>query len=202
MTIKYIPFESRTGFKSPGFEVTPTGDVIAKSLDVVEDVNINSLTVNGVQFLQIDDSTISLGDSILNSSLTRVGTLEYLNIEGDLVITQDSSWTVSVVNGKVTVISGPETGVVENVDIGQTTPGLGSFTDLTASTLAVDGNTTIGGTLDVNDNVSVDGDTTITGTVSVTGNITITNQPTEIYHATRKDYVDKRISAFSIAFGA
>jgi hypothetical protein len=32
--------------------------------------------------------------------------------------------------------------------------------------------------------------------------VTINNIPTELYHATRKDYVDSRISALSIALGA
>jgi hypothetical protein len=35
-----------------------------------------------------------------------------------------------------------------------------------------------------------------------TSNIAVTNTPTADNHATRKDYVDSRIAAFSIAFGA
>lgn len=189
MTIRYIPFESRTGFKSPGFEVTPVGDIVAKSLDVLEDINVNSLTVNGIQFLQLDDSSVTLGDSIVNSSLTRVGTLEYLNIEGDVNITKGSSWVVSVIDGKITLTSGPEVGEINNINIGQTTPAIGTFTDLNSN------------------NMTVLVDMTVSGTMSVTGtadfeDIEITNQPTLPSHATRKDYVDAKISAFSIAFGA
>lgn len=57
--------------------------------------------------------------------------------------------------------------------------------------------------------VSIVGDTiTLSGTnVNLAGtisldNLEITNSPTQDNHATRKDYVDARISAFAIAFGA
>ena len=41
----------------------------------------------------------------------------------------------------------------------------------------------------------------LAGTITV-GDLEITNQPTQDNHATRKDYVDAKISAFAIAFGA
>ena len=37
---------------------------------------------------------------------------------------------------------------------------------------------------------------------NVATNITVSNSPTAVGHVTRKDYVDSRISAFAIAFGA
>lgn len=196
MTIRYIPFESRTGFKSPGFEVTPVGDIVAKSINVVEDIDVTSIKINGIDILNTVDSSISLGDDIVNSSLTRVGTLEYLNIEGDVNISQGSSGIVSIVNGKIIITSGPETGEIDNINIGQTTPALGTFTDIT-----VNDTVTVGGQLDANDNVNVSGTLSVTGTADFS-DIEITNQPTLPSHATRKDYVDAKISAFSIAFGA
>ena len=201
MTIKYIPFESRTGFKSPGFEVTPLGDITANSLkiNITEALDVPSLKVAGIDIINNDDSSFSLGDSIINSSLQRLGTLEYLNIEGDLMMTKGSSWTVSVVDGKITLLSGPEVGTLDNIDIGSTAPALGTFTDVVSDTLLTD-------TLDVTgvstlDSLYVNYDVLVVGTLEVT-DITINNQPTEIYHATRKDYVDNKISAFAIAFGA
>ena len=196
MTIKYIPFESRTGFKSPGFEVTPIGDINARSLSISEELAVSALTVNGISILQNDDSSISLNDSIVNSSLTRIGTLEYLNVEGDVNITKGSSWTVSIIDGKITLISGPEVGELDNIDIGQTTPALGTFTDLT-----VNNNFTVDGLLDANDNVNIAGTLNVIGSSDFT-DISISNQPTQNSHATRKDYVDNKISAFAIAFGA
>lgn len=194
MTIKYIPFESRTGFKSPGFEVTPLGDITANSLNVTQELDVQSLKVGGIEIINNDDSSFSLGDSIINSSLQRLGTLEYLNIEGDLMMTKGSSWTVSVVDGKITLLSGPEVGTLDNIDIGSTAPALGTFTDVVADSLEITGITTL-------HSLYVNYDVLVVGTVEVT-DITINNQPTEIYHATRKDYVDNKISAFAIAFGA
>jgi hypothetical protein len=199
MTIKYIPFESRTGFKSPGFEVTPLGDITANSLNITQELDVQSLKVGGLAIINNDDSSFSLGDSIINSSLQRLGTLEYLNIEGDLMMTKGSSWTVSVVDGKITLLSGPQVGTLDNIDIGSTAPALGTFTDVVSDTLLTD-------TLDVTgvatlDSLYVNYDMVVVGTSEVT-DITINNQPTEVYHATRKDYVDTKISAFAIAFGA
>jgi hypothetical protein len=201
MTIKYIPFESRTGFKSPGFEVTPLGDITANSLkiSITQELDVPSLKIAGIDIINNDDSSFSLGDSIINSSLQRLGTLEYLNIEGDLMMTKGSSWTVSVVDGKITLLSGPEVGTLDNIDIGSTAPALGTFTDVVSDTLLTD-------TLDVTgvstlNSLYVNYDVLVVGTLEVT-DITINNQPTEIYHATRKDYVDNTASAFAIAFGA
>jgi hypothetical protein len=194
MTIKYIPFESRTGFKSPGFEVTPLGDITANSLNVTQELDVQSLKVGGLAIINNDDSSFSLGDSIINSSLQRLGTLEYLNIEGDLMMSKGSSWTVSVVDGKIKLLSGPQVGTLDNIDIGSTAPALGTFTDVVSDTLDVTGVATL-------DSLYVNYDMVVVGTSEVT-DITINNQPTEVYHATRKDYVDTKISAFAIAFGA
>jgi hypothetical protein len=194
MTIKYIPFESRTGFKSPGFEVTPLGDITANSLNITQELDVQSLKVAVIEIINNDDSSFSLGDSIINSSLQRLGTLEYLNIEGDLMMTKGSSWTVSVVDGKITLLSGPQVGSLDNIDIGSTAPALGTFTEVVTDSLDVTGVATL-------DSLYVNYDMVVVGTSEVT-DITINNQPTEIYHATRKDYVDTKISAFAIAFGA
>ena len=177
MTVKYIPFESRTGFKSPGFEVDRFGTLTAEAIVVNQGFDVTSLKIQGIDIINNDDSSLSLGDSIVNSSLERVGTLSYLNVVGDVMITQSSSWVVSVVNGKITLTSGPEVGSMDNIAIGETTPATASFTTVTASEVTVTGNATV-------DNVSIN------------------NQPTDAGHATRKDYVDNKISAFSIAFGA
>jgi hypothetical protein len=194
MTIRYIPFESKTGFKSPFFEVTPTGQILADSLYLEQGLDVQSLKILGIDVINNDDSTLSLGDSILNSSLERVGTLDYLNIAGDLMITKGSSWTVSVVDGKITLLSGPEVGTIDNIDIGSTTPRLGTFTDVVSDTLDVTNGASVF-SLTVTDDILVGGEIATT-------RITINTQPTEVYHATRKDYVDNKISAFAIAFGA
>jgi hypothetical protein len=56
--------------------------------------------------------------------------------------------------------------------------------------------------------LSVQGDIIVTqgiqvgGDITASGNVEITTTPTQNNHATRKDYVDSRATAFAVAFGA
>lgn len=288
MTVRYIPFESRTGFKSPGFEVSPTGALAATSID------IPTLSINGIEILNISDSSVSLGDNIVNSSLERLGTLQYLNVEGDVVISNGSTAIISIVNGEVRISSsenisietyenisvdaygvissstsgsgatfsitrnsgtyttavttpgdgfdagdtitipgtylGGESptndllitigtllittplgkgissvtssgtaatasvGSINNMSIGMSIPAKATFTDVIADTLELN-------SIDV-DTLVINTSLDITGDITVTGDVLISNEPTLASHSTRKDYVDNRISAFAIAFGA
>jgi hypothetical protein len=279
MAVTYIPFESRTGFRSPGFNVSPTGELSAASIDVP------SILINGIELLNASDSSVSLGDSITNSSLERLGTLQYLNVDGDVVISNGSSAIISIVNGEVRISSSENTGIetYENISVdaygvvSSSTSGNGAIFNITRNagiysvsvigpgddfdtgdTIAIPG-TYLGGESPTNDllltvgslltttplgkgissvtssgtaattsvgsinnmsiglstpakakftEVTVDtgldvtGDTTVVGNITVTGNVLISDQPTLASHSTRKDYVDNKISALAIVFGA
>jgi len=279
MAVTYIPFESKTGFRSPGFNVSPTGELSAASIDVP------SLLINGIELLNASDSSVSLGDSITNSSLERLGTLQYLNVEGDVVISNGSSAIISIVNGEVRISSSENTGIetYENISVdaygvvSSSTSGNGATFNITRNagiysvsvigpgddfdtgdTISIPG-TYLGGESPTNDllltvgtlltttplgkgissvtssgtaattsvgsinnmsiglstpakakftDVTVDtgldvtGDTTVVGNITVTGNVLISDQPTLASHSTRKDYVDNKISALAIVFGA
>lgn len=291
MTTKYIPFESKSGFKSPEFSVDPVGEITGKRLVLSEGLSVQNITLSGVDVFSGADSTLSLGDGVKSSYLERLGTLQYLNIDGDFTVAQGSTPYISVINGEVR-ISNPEfTNIQLYSNITQTlngvqnnTAGTGAVFEVTRNgssysvnvinrgknfsiddTIIIPG-TWLGGTrpdnnltimvtavlpslleedgiqsvlaigsaqanasgsidnldiglttpargkfisVETTGNVSVAGNVSVTGNLSVTGSIgnvtatavTITSAPTEVYHATRKDYVDQRISAFSIAFG-
>lgn len=294
MTVKYIPFESKSGFKSPGFSVSPTGDVSGKGLVLTENLDVQNITLSGVELISGIDSTISLGDGIKHSYLEKLGTLQYLNIDGDFTVSQASTPYISVVNGEVRINNpqylteqtyeninqtlsgtinytggygavftvtrtdgtygvqivnpginfdvndyikipgtflggesptndltinilsvlpspldysgiasvlavgtavGESHGSMNNIDIGLTVPARGKFLEVTSTgDLSVTGDTTIGGNTDVTGNI------TVTGTGQF-DSVRAENAPVEDYHLTRKDYVDRKISAFSIAFG-
>lgn len=280
MTIKYIPFESRTGFKSPGFEVTPDGDVTLRSLTLGQNsfLDVAGLSIGGRKVINDDDSSLSLGDDIINSSLERLGTLQFLNVDGDVIIGQASSSVISIVNGEVRIASSTNTieetyNNISQTLYGATAPLMGTgatfrvtrssgtysvvivsqgLNYLPVETITIPG-TYLGGesptndltiTIDVAsiegrieavsasgaavsssvgsinnmsiglttpadakfldaeiDTATVSTSLTVTGTIEVE-DLQINNLPTEVYHATRRDYVDNRISAFSIAFGA
>ena len=195
MSITFKPFESKSGFLSPGFSVDPLGNVIVKSITVNTDdvgeesiITVDNIIIRGTQLVQggEDSSFIAFGDGITGSNLQRLGILENFNVNGDIRLVNGSS-IINVLDGIVEVIS-ENTGKIDNVEIGMITPASANFLSVnigpgdSTGELTVQGNSTF-------DNVSTD-------------NVTIENQPTAINQATRKDYVDSRITAFAIAFGA
>ena len=153
MSVYQLPLRSEYGFLSPGF-----------SVDVDGNVNITGqFKVNG---LPISASTTSLSENILFSSLTQLGTLTSLNINGNLSVSNgliqlnatsslELSSTNSVTiqsgtngmvnissgtNGTITILSN-SAGNMDNVIIGATTPQSARFTNVSISgTLTDDSN--------------------------------------------------------------
>lgn len=144
MSVNFIPFESKSGFRSRGFSVDPTGNLTVKSLTIrnIDDpdasddsvIIVDNIIVKGVQLIEGGDSTlIALGDNITASALTRLGTLEYLNIDGDLRISEGSTPYFNVVDGHIEMTSVQSIGIIENFNIGVDLPGTGNFTSVTVS---------------------------------------------------------------------
>jgi len=198
MSINYIPFESKSGFRSPGFLVDELGNVQVRSLEVgglgqESILRADQIFVKNIQLIESDfdeSSLVALGSQIVGSSLTRLGTLEFLNIDGDLRIAQGSSPYFSVVNGHVEIESFAAVGRMDNIEIGLQNPAAGNFTSLNV------------GPGDSEGELTVQGHAIITNDATIGGDLTLNNTPSLSNHATRKDYVDARISAFAIAFGA
>lgn len=196
MSITFKPFESKSGFSSPGFFVDPAGNVNVKSITITAEggpseesiITVDNVIIRGTQLVQggEDSSYIAFGDGITGSNLQRLGILENLNVNGDLQIINGSS-IINVLDS-IVEISSENTGKIDNIEIGMNVPASANFLSVnigpgdSTGELTVQGNATF-------DNVSTD-------------NVTIENQPTAVNQATRKDYVDSRITAFAIAFGA
>jgi hypothetical protein len=325
MPVNNKPLVADHGFQSPNFSVDENGNLTCNSLTIVQIVDpvdsggvdgagagiptFDNIIVGGVELLHGGDSSISLGDGITGSFLTRLGTLDYLNVSGDVVISEGSVPFFTIVDGSIAMTNvnrgnfrqyrnlmatsvyrappavGVGSGAVFDVDTvngqyqailkktgagylegdiltfsGEQFAGRDMVNDMTIEvvtllpgggieTFFVFGSaslSTVGSMngieigikdpadakfLSVETNElqvgprpdSTSGLLTVVGNLNVTGNgnistltvensitadditaddITINNQPTEIYHATRKDYVDVRAIAFSIALGA
>lgn len=204
MTINYVPLESKSGFKSPGFRVSETGNLTVEgSVNLNGPINTSqNFTINGIVVIDDTDSVVSLGESIKNSSLTRLGILEQLQIDGDFTVAQGSSPYFSVVNGHVEIESFAATGRIDNIDIGLQQPGDANFKSVNVGPGDSTGELTVQGDTIVTQDMTVGGTLTVGGNTSIVGNVTITNVPTQDSHATRKDYVDSRATAFAVAFGA
>ena len=225
MPTSFSPLRSTHGFQSPGFLVSPTGKLTITSGEeqVFNDqVNINSslyvsdqIFINNVPLLDLTDPLVNkLNSVITESSLTRLATLQELNVDGDVNIEDGAgNVVVSITSGQITLTS-VSLGSIDNFDIGQTTPGNATFNTVVVNdTLNVTGAVTLsaavtGPTGNITTVNSTTGNITTVTSTSVSASditvddITINNTPVELYHATRKDYVDNRITAFSIAFGA
>ncbi len=138
MTVNYKPFQSELGFKSPGFEVDETGSFTIANLNTTSSIKISGQTVI---------TSNSLGSNILSSSLTSVGTLTGLTVTGatpisltssdNLALTGDevsiTSTALAVTSTGTIVLSSGNTGTIDNINIGTTSPGTGNFTTLTAT---------------------------------------------------------------------
>jgi len=132
------PLTSTSGFKSPGFIVDAAGNFTIANLNTTSNYKINGVSVL---------SEISLGSSVVSSSLTSVGVLTGLGVNSasnvdvsttaNLMLTSNSTTITStnlVLNSSgALVISSGTTGNLDNVDIGTTTPGNGTFNNLIAT---------------------------------------------------------------------
>ena len=193
MAIAYQPLESKSGFKSPGFIVDPQGNVTVTSITVQARetdgagsaesiITVDNIIIRGTQLVQggEDSSFVAFGDGITGSNLQRLGILQYLDVIGETRLVNGSS-SLNIEDDSIDIVS-ETVGTLENFNIGSTTPGTATFTTTTTSTLnAV---------------------TAAVTSLAASGNITTTQSPTSSNHLTRKDYVDSRIAAFAIAFGA
>lgn len=219
MAATFQPLKSDYGFESPGFIVSPTGNVtISGELNIPNEISAQQVFVQGIPLLENVDSTVSLANEIKNSNLSGLGILEKLEVDGDVYIGIASTNFITIDNGTI-VVTSQETGSLDNMEIGLNTPAEAAFLDVTIGS-GVDTKTlSVYGTANIDGSASITTATITTGTVttltSTTGSIddlttqdvtaddiTINNTPTELFHSTRKDYVDNRITAFSIAFGA
>ena len=117
MSVIYKPFESQAGFISPGFSVGLNGAINTTALDT------NSLKFAGVELF----TATTLGNTIVNSSLTNLGTLTRLTV--------NSTTPVSISSTGSIVLAPTVLGTINNMSIGATTPSTGAFTTLTAPTI-------------------------------------------------------------------
>lgn len=325
MPVNNKPLVADQGFQSPNFSVDENGNLTCNSLTIVQVIDpvdsagagggtgagipiFDNIIVGGVELLHGGDSSISLGDGITSSFLTRLGTLDYLNVSGDVVISEGSVPFFTIVDGSIAMTNvnrgnfrqyrnvmatsvyrappaiGVGTGAVFDVDTvngqyqailkksgasylegdiltfsGEQFAGRDMVNDMTIEvvtllpgggieTFFVFGSaslSTVGSmngieigikdpadakflTVETNELQvgprpdSTSGQLTVVGNLTVSGNgslstldvttftaeditaddIIINNQPTQINHATRKDYVDVRAIAFSVALGA
>jgi hypothetical protein len=188
MTVTYSKFQSSKGFEAGNISISDTGDIQAQSID------IDIIKLGGEVLFTAGSGSLTLPANVTGSELTSLGTLVSLTVQGNVTVT----------NGLIQITSST-TGSIDNINIGQTTSGTASFTDLTATgNISITSNTI--GSLDnvaIGQTVPAQAEfTEVTSSEITSNNITINQLPTNVNHAVRKDYFDSRLSAFTIAFGS
>lgn len=129
---------SSSGFRSPGFSVDGNGDFTIANLNTT-----TSLSINNVPVL----TATTLGSSVTSSSLTSLGTLTNLHVNSSNDVTVETTADINLTSnvfstnsssvsidtsGAITLTSG-QTGSINNINIGETSPGTGNFTTITAT---------------------------------------------------------------------
>ena len=174
-------FKSEQGFESPKFTVDVNGRLTSEILDVKQ------ILLNGVPFVgETPDDEGGGGDTPTTNPFENIVDL---SVNNSFTVRQSDVNNIRVANGIVT-ISSTNVGTMDNVDIGQSTPGQAKFYELdlvsapdsTASVINAN-NTTVNGTLTFSDGLAV-------STAPVTNN-----------DVTNKGYVDSQAIALSIALG-
>lgn len=188
MTVTYNKLIAENGFKTDNFEIGTNGNLVLNSIDVQE------IKLDGEVLFSVNQETPqsdTLPSNIIYSSLTSVGTLVGLTVHGNVTLS----------NGTISIDS-TGTGHINNVNIGNTIKGTGAFTTLSATS---DINFTTTGAIVINpsvlgsiNNVTIGSDTATTGRFT---SVTLTQDATEDSQVPRKQYVDRILTAFAIAFG-
>lgn len=129
---------STSGFRSPGFSVDGNGGFSIASLNATD-----SLKINGQDVL----TNTTLANSVVNSNLTKVGTLTGLTVNSTtdiglttlaaLNITSNNvsvnSTTISITTTGAIVLNSGALGSIENITIGLNTPAEAQFTSVVAT---------------------------------------------------------------------
>lgn len=154
-TIKQA-FRSNSGFVSPYFIVDAGGNLLTKTVTVAG----NRLELAKNSYISYNGSPLLTGTT-LGSTVTNItGTLTGLTIAGDINITGNIN-----IAGAVRQSGGGDLlpGEINNVNIGNTTPGIGRFTTLSST-----GTSTVSFTPTGSVTISPTGAVTISPTGSVT----------------------------------
>lgn len=190
-------FKSDNGFESPGFVVDNSGNVVTKAFRATSvsttSLDIDNLFIGG-NLLFTGNGTV-LGSAITSSSLESVGTLDSLDVNGLTTLRYNSTTVLQVIDDKI-IITSPQRGSINNVDIGTVTPGTmkatrvdvvsagGSQGQLNASNSAINLNNTV-----------------IAGDILFSTPVRVGARPTLGDQVARKDYVDNSVVAYAVALG-
>lgn len=232
MAVAYTPLKSDYGFQSPNFSVDLNGAIIANSITIDSITTTTpEFNIENFVFLDSTVDTQDSGTiQFLNDSVEFNGIVATELTTTDLSATTVNFDDLTVVNtATIPVISSTtiELDASDRVAVNSsiqlksfTTTERSGLTPLTGDTIfnsttgvmniyngTLWNNSSTGELLITNTTISASADTDIIFSTQGTGSVVVSdleinNSPVSNNQATRKDYVDRRITAFAIAFGA
>ena len=176
-------FKSEQGFESPKFSVDTNGRLTSEIL------NVKQILLNGVPFVgQVDDDDDQGGggDTPATNPFENIADL---SVNNTFTVRQSDVNNIRVANG-IVAISSTNVGTIDNIDIGQTTPGQAKFYELDLVP-APDSTASI---------INADG-ATVNGTLTFSDGLAVATAPVNNNDVTNKGYVDSQAIALSIALG-
>lgn len=177
-------FKSEQGFESPKFSVDTNGRLTSEIL------NVKQILLNGVPFVgQVDDDDDDTGEGGGGEATNPFENIADLSVNNTFTVTQSNVVNAKIANGIIT-LSSTNTGSIDNMDIGQTTPGQAKFYELDLVS-APDSTASV---------INADG-ATVNGTLTFTDGIAVATAPVNNNDVTNKGYVDSQAIALSIALG-
>ena len=176
-------FKSEQGFESPKFTVDTNGRLTTSILDVKQ------ILLNGVPFVGQSDDDAGGGDDGGGEAQNPFENIADLSVNNSFTVTQSNVSNMRVANGIVTIAS-TNTGTLDNVNVGMTTPGQAKFYELDLVS-APDSTASV---------INADG-ATVNGSLTFTNGIAVATTPVNNNDVTNKGYVDSQAIALSIALG-
>lgn len=197
MTVIKSPFRSELGFASPNFLVTESGNIVTSGNIAIDGDFTTAGDIKSEGSITID------GDVEVNGNLITPN-----NVVSNAIIVKGISVVDSVnntfeFNEEITRSNLEKLGVLEvldvigNVNIKDST----NFDVITIANGIVNVVSKTTGNLD-NINIGLTTPAEAVFTEIEVDDVKINNTPTELFHATRKDYVDTTATALAIALGA
>jgi len=197
MTVIKSPFRSELGFASPNFLVTESGNIVTSGNIAIDGDFTTAGDIKSEGSITID------GDVEVNGNLITPNNIvsNAIIVKGISIV--DSENNTFKINNQITRSNLKKLGVLEILEV---------FGDVSIKSedssevlTIINGQVTINsqttGSLD-NINIGLTTPAEAVFTEIEVDDVKINNTPTELFHATRKDYVDTTAAALAIALGA
>jgi hypothetical protein len=183
MTVVVSPFQSEAGFSSPNFLVNNEGNLVATNIFLSGNINLSG--------------DINLGgdvasERIISNAVIINGISLAINVQDTIELNQEIKRSGLEKLGVLEILNVRGDMIIEDDDSTQVLTIREGVVSIVSREVGNIDNISIG--------LNTPAEAVFTDIEA--NDIKINNKPTELFHATRKDYVDTKVAALAIALGA